>query len=135
MTWSAGATLTAAQLNTHVPQTWTGSWAPTITAETGTFTSVSGAGRYIVMGKTVVWMLTITITTAGTAAGAVRFGLPSTAEAGSGYIGSGREAAATGVALTAFLFSTTQGSVLRYDNATIIASGRTLHLGGMYEAA
>lgn len=140
-TWVSGEVPTAAILNAHVRDNlkaigdpWT-AWSPTVTAETGTFTSVSGAGRYMSAGKLTIWSLTITITTAGTAAGAVRFGLPVTAQASGVYMGGGRESASTGVALTVFGASTTLGSVLRYDNATIIASGRTLMLAGTYEAA
>jgi hypothetical protein len=133
MAWSAGAILTAAQLNTYLPQAWS-TWTPTITAASGTFTTVSGAGRYIQYGKTVVWSATITITTAGTAAGAVLFTLPVNAQAALGYIGDGRETTSTGAALQVFTVAATTGRAIRYDDTTAIGSGRTLLLSGAYEA-
>lgn len=135
MPWSAGAVLTAAQLNTYLPQAWS-TFSPVLSAETGSYSNASPSnGRYIAYGKTIHWSLTITIVSAGTAAGAVRFALPVTAAMTGAYIGNGREGASTGAALVCFNASTTTASVLRYDNATIIASGRTLSLSGTYEAA
>lgn len=133
MPWSAGAVLTAAQLNTYVPQTWT-AWSPTITAETGTFSGVSSAGRYINAGKIVHWSLVVTITNAGTAAGAVRIGLPVTSASATAYLGNGRSAN-SGKALQVFTASASQASVLTYDNVTAITTGHILLLSGTYEAA
>lgn len=140
-TWLAGEVPPAATFNTHIRDNfkaigdpWT-AWAPTITAETGTFTTVSGAGRYLSAGKLTIFSLTITITNAGTASGGVRFPLPVTAQAAGLYLGGGRENAATGVQLQAYTNSTTQGSIYRYDGATVIASARTLIVNGTYEAA
>jgi hypothetical protein len=111
-------------------------WSPTITAETGTFTSVAASNcRYLQANKLVIWTATITITTAGTAAGAIRMPLPVTAQSGWIYLGNGRETTATGSMLQAFQFSSTVASIVRYDNATIIASGRALTVMGHYEAA
>ena len=45
---------------------WT-AFTPTITASSGTFTTVSGSGRYTRIGKTVTIYIEIVITTAGTA--------------------------------------------------------------------
>jgi hypothetical protein len=108
-------------------------WTPTVTASAGTFTTVSGAGRWGRTGVTVNWSLTVTITTVGTASGEVRFTLPSTAFATAGYIGSGREDTSTGAQLQARLVSATQAAILRYDNASAIGAGRTLLLSGTYE--
>jgi hypothetical protein len=132
MAWSAGAILTAAQLNTYAPQAWS-SWTPTLTAETGGFTLASATGRYIAHGKTIVWQATITITTAGTAAGACIFTLPVAAAAVSA-LGSGRENASTGAALQVWTTTGATGRVLRYDNTTAIANSRTLLVGGSYES-
>lgn len=134
MTWSAGAVLTAAQLNTYLPQAWT-PWTPTITASSGTFTTVSASGRYIQYGKTVHWTLVIDITTAGTASGGVVFPLPVAVLGGAGHLGNGREAAVTGSAVQVYATSTTLGRVIKYDDTTIIASGRSLWLSGTYEAS
>ncbi len=136
MTWSAGAVLTAAQLNAYVPQEWT-AWTPTVTATAGTFGSVAGSGRYILIGKTVLWDLSITITTVGTASGGVVFTLPVTAIAGDHYLGGGREITTTGFLLqvTTTAVDATLGRVFVYDNTGAIGAGRTLALGGTYEAA
>lgn len=134
MPWSAGSVLTAAQLNIYLPQTWS-AWTPTVTASSGTFTTVSGSGRYAQYGKTVVWSATITITTAGTAAGNVRFTLPVSAAAGLAQIGHGREASSTGAMLQVATYSAaTIGEATRYDGATAIGSGRTIILSGVYES-
>lgn len=133
MPWSAGATLTAAQLNTYLPQAWA-AWTPTVTASSGTFTTVSGSGRYIQYGKTLLWSCTVTITTVGTAAGDVRLTLPVNAAAASAYIGNGRENTTTGAALQVFTTSASVASVNRYDNTSAIGASRTLLLSGTYES-
>jgi hypothetical protein len=50
-------------------------------------------------------------------------------------MGHGRETQSTGAMLQVFQFSSTAASILRYDNATAIASGRTVSVSGHYEAA
>lgn len=133
MVWSAGE-LTSADMNTYLPQAWQ-AWTPTITAQSGTFTTVSGAGRYIAYGDTIHWSCTITITTVGTAAGGVRFTLPATAQSSPLHIGNGRENTATGEHLTIYAVTTTVGLVLTYSNGDPIGAGRTLILAGTYEKA
>lgn len=49
MAWSAGAVLTAAQLNTYVPQTWTG-YTPTLTGTGTTQGNASMTGGYLRRG-------------------------------------------------------------------------------------
>lgn len=135
MAWSSGAVLTAAQLDTYAPQAWT-TWTPTISAQTGTITTASSSNaRYIAYGKTIHWNLTITVTTAGTGTDALRFTLPVTARAATMYIGNGRETASTGFQLQVYTGTTTLGHIFKYDNTTIIASGRTIIVSGTYEAA
>ena len=56
-----------------------GAWAdytPTISAASGTITTASGTGRWLQQGKVVHLSVTVTITTNGTGASAVRFSLP-----------------------------------------------------------
>lgn len=134
MVWVAGAALTAAQLNANAPQEWT-AWSPTITAQTGAFTSVSGSGRYARHGDTIVWQASITITTVGTAAGAVILPLPVTARATNLHVGTGRENTATGAALLAYTITTSTAYILTYNNTSAIGAARTLILSGLYEAA
>lgn len=143
-TWLSGETLTAALMNVHlrdnlkaIGDPWT-AWTPTVTAESGTFTTVSGAGRYIAAGKLITFSASITITTVGTAASSVKFTLPVAALAVNTYIGGGRENTTTGAQLQVW---NTPGSgtgaayIIRYDNASAIAAGRTLIVAGTYEAA
>lgn len=129
-------TLTAPVINGALTGTafaaWT-AWTPTVTAETGTFTTVAGSGRYTQVGKKVDWSVTITITTVGTAANGIRFTLPVTAQATGAYVGNGRNTA-TGAQVQIFLFSTSVANVVRYDNASAIGVG-TIVLSGTYEAA
>jgi hypothetical protein len=71
----------------------TSAWAtytPTVTASSGTFTSVSATGTSKTIGKTTHLSTLITITTNGTAAGVVRATLPNTASAAAtGFSGVG----------------------------------------------
>jgi hypothetical protein len=54
---------------------WT-TYTPTVTAGTGTFTSVAAAGRYKLLGKTCFFQITVTITTNGSASDFVKATLP-----------------------------------------------------------
>ena len=73
---------------------WT-TYTPTITAGSGTFTTVSATGRYIRIGKLCVVQQTITVTTNGTAATEVRATIPFTGTANQ-QMGAGREYNVTG---------------------------------------
>jgi hypothetical protein len=137
-TWAAAETVTAALLNTHVRDNqkaigdaWT-AWTPTVTAETGTFTSASASGQYISAGKLVIWRCVVTVTTVGTAANGLRFTLPVTCISSGTYIGNGRASGGTQAQVTANTGTTAQA--VRYDNASIIATG-THAFSGTYEAA
>lgn len=113
---------------------WT-AWTPTVTSEGGTFASVSGAGRYTQVGKSVFWNADLTITTVGTATGGVRFTLPVTARASLGSLGSGRDDAVSGKIQSVTFLSTTVAKVYDYNNASPIAASAVLKLSGVYEAA
>lgn len=131
MVFVAGNVLTAAELNAI--GAWA-AWTPTVTAESGTFTTVSGAGRYAQIGKTIVWEATITITTVGSATFGVKFTLPVTAQNATAHIGYGRSVA-SGAALQVRLNATTNATILRYDDASPIGAGAVLRINGTYEAA
>jgi len=130
----------AATLNTHLRDNLKAigdaraTWTPTVTPISGSFTSVTGAGRYLSIGKLVIWSATITFTTVNTGVG-TRFTLPVTAQSSVGHIGSGRERVTTGNALEVFLFSTSTAEVTTYNNGTSVANGYVYILSGMYEAA
>lgn len=109
-------------------------YTPTITASSGTFTTVAGAGHHKKKGRTVFFNVVITITTVGTAAGAVLVPLPFTS-ASHAQVLSGRETQA-GNAINGYIpASSSQMEILRYDANTIAASSRTLVISGSYESA
>ena len=134
------STTVSTKLATHsdalkaLTEAWS-TWTPTITAETGTFTTTSSSNaRYFQAGKLVVGQVTITITTVGTGANGVRFTLPVTAAGTAIHLGDGREQT-TGPSLNITSVGGTVGQVYKYDGTSIIAAGRILNLQFQYEAA
>ena len=110
-----------------------GTWTPTVTASGGgSFTTVSATGQYTRVGRLVQFTLTIVITNAGTATGAVVATLPfSAATADSAVMG--RETNATGFSLQGTILNGyATMSIQKYDNTSIIANGRTLTMTGTY---
>jgi hypothetical protein len=112
-------------------------WTPTVTAASGTFTTASGTGRYIQVGKLITYQATLTITTIGTGSGCF-FTLPvvglATAQFG---IGTAREDALTGNMGFCKIITSTTASVSRYDNGLITSGGNgtAIKVYGTYEAA
>lgn len=110
------------------------SFTPTITAQTGTFTSVSGSMRYTRNDGWFNFGETITVTTNGTAAGGVISDIPVSIDLSSAAyltIGGGRENAITGklLQLTAY------GSgfiIFNYDGSYPAATGAVLNLFGRF---
>lgn len=93
-----------------------GSYTPTVTANSGSFTTVSATGHYTKIGRVVKVFATITITTNGTAATTVNFSVPFTSTADHEIYGCGRESATTGVSLSVALGKLTTTAVCRkYD--------------------
>lgn len=137
--WTAGLTdntvLPASTLNT-IGAAWE-TWTPTVTSSSGAITSYTiGYAKYCQIQKLIVARISITVTNAGTAAGAyVDFTLPITSAIGSAYIGGGREGTATGNALNCILTGTTKGRFLEYDNTGTVATGVTNSGLIVYEAA
>ncbi len=113
---------------------WT-AYTPTVTASSGTFTSVAATGRYKTLGKTVWLQLSVAITTNGSAAGVVLATAPSTAAAFD-YPLAGQETTAAGFGLTGRVVgSSTQIQINKYDATYPGADGRTLVMCGVYEQA
>jgi hypothetical protein len=110
-----------------------GTWTPTITATSGTFTTTSAGGSYTKIGRVVIIRVAITITTVGTASGGVVFTLPFTANGTGGWECAGRENAATGKMLQAIILgSATTATAFNYDNTSTIAAGASLIISGTY---
>lgn len=118
---------------TAINSAW-GAFTPTVTAASGAFTTVSGAGRYKQVGKTVYFYILVTITTIGTAGTAINVTLPATAQSAN-FAFSGRENGVTGALLTAWLASTTSLRIQKYDGTFIGANGHIMAVSGSYEAA
>lgn len=74
-----------------------GTFTPAVTAGSGSFTTVSGAGRYTKLGDTHFTRTTVTITTNGTAATAIIFTLPFSPTESAAFHGTENATAFTGV--------------------------------------
>lgn len=107
---------------------------PTVTATSGSFTSVAGATRYRQVGKIIYISITVTITTKGTAAGAISVPLPVNCVAAGKYILSGREKQSAGKMLQGEV-GTTAVLIFNYDNTFPGADGYVCVVSGFYEAA
>jgi hypothetical protein len=113
-----------------------GTFTPTITAASGTFTTVSGSITYIKIGRLVSLIeVSIIITTNGTAAGSVQSTLPFQPDATSIIVG--REVAAMGSILQGSITNASPQlqSISDDDNAYPGGSGRALILSGCYRTA
>ncbi len=116
-----------------VAAAWT-AYTPTITAGTGSFTTVSATGRYLAIGKLVLVQIVITITTNGTAATSVKATLPALGNVASGYTMYGRANTVSGKALQGIVnFATALATIFNYDNTYPGASGETITMNGFYE--
>jgi len=112
-----------------IPQVET--FTPSITAGSGTFTTVSGSGTYWKVGSVYHYFLEVVITTAGTAAGAIVATLPFTvSEHQVGVCADVTSSYKTG--------SVTGGSgsnsisLLGADGLTLIADGVTVRASGFF---
>jgi hypothetical protein len=111
---------------------WT-SFTPAVTAQSGTFTSVSAAGAYSAIGKLVHFIISITITTVGTAAGNTIVQLP-LGTAARTFAVAGVETNINGNSLNAYCNSGSSNlNVRKYDTTTAIAASAVLTVTGIYE--
>jgi len=143
-TASAGSTaLTAAFWNTNVRDNlselapffaaWT-SYTPTITAASGTPTTVSATGRYLKIGRLVLFSTQVTVTTVGTAAGNMQVALPFTADV-SVCRDLGSSANSSGVAGSAFTSVDGINLLLQeYDGTTWWSGGAIVRASVSYLA-
>lgn len=96
--------------------TWT-AYTPTVTAVTGSFTTVSATGNYAVIGKSLLMRFKVTITLNGTAGGAVVLTTPVNIALDAGAsVGSARELAVNGGMNNVVSSSATTLSVLTPTN-------------------
>lgn len=106
-----------------------GSWTPTVTASSGTLTTVSATGNYTRIGRQVTANIQVTLTNAGTASGALNATLPFTCGQFPA-IGCGREDQNTGAMLQARIPSGTPtiATILTYANLTAIGTGNVIQI-------
>lgn len=103
-----------------------GTFTPTVTSSSGSFTTVSATGIYTLVGRTVLLNGRISITDAGTASGTLSITLPFT-NASYDAVGSGFEYATTGFAAGVRLPAASSSAlVLQVDNSSVIATGRQI---------
>jgi hypothetical protein len=108
-----------------------GTTTPTVTATSGSFTTVACALSYERRGNLVTFTAVVTITNAGTAVGNLSIPLPITAASGAAV--AGWESQATGFTCNGAIISPfTNAVVAKYDSTTIIGSGRTVSVTGSY---
>jgi hypothetical protein len=132
---TSGAVLPAATLNT-IGAVWE-TWTPTVTAQTGSFTTVTvNLARYGRINKLVYGEIDFTITSIGTGAGIPLFTLPVTsAVTATLATGQYRETGVTGLTGVITYENTTQFSCRRYDNASPLGGGYRFAGSFQYEAA
>ena len=108
-----------------------GTFTPTITAATGSLTTVSATGNYTKVGRLVTFAIDITVTNNGTGGGNLRSTLPFTAS-GINQYGAGRETVQTGFALTGTITGTVAVLVKSSDDTYPATSGDRLQFSGTY---
>jgi hypothetical protein len=95
-----------------------GTYTPTVTATSGTFTTVSATGRYVKIGNQVTVNVTITITSVGSASGRIKYTLPYTPTANY-YTGAALELSAAGIVGATFA-TDTGASIVKYDYTGVV---------------
>jgi hypothetical protein len=113
-----------------------GTWSPTITAGSGTPTTVTvNSSTYTKIGRMVVCTFDISIVAVGTAASSLQFGLPFTSITSTAFCGSFREDGSTGNMGMVFYSTGTTAACLLYNNATPWVNGYRLKGTYTYFAA
>jgi hypothetical protein len=134
----SNVTITGGSLNgtnlTNASVTFT-TYTPSLSALGGTLGTASATGRYTKIGNLVTVLIQVTLTSIGSATGAVIASLPTNALT-AGVI-PGRETALTGSMLQGFVQGTNSPSVLIFGVANGFpgGNGASLVLGGDYESA
>ena len=127
-TTGAGITFPAAQSASSDANTLDdyeeGTWTPTITAETGTYTTVTSSGSYVKVGNAVTVRVRVDIGNNGTAATRMRIaGFPFAAVNTTAISGATREDQAAGTCFIASSIGTTTIVVNRYDAVYGLGTG------------
>jgi hypothetical protein len=111
-----------------------GTWTPVVTPTTGTLTAHTATGSYSKVGRIVNFTAIISITTNGTAAGALGMTLPFASAAG--FAGAGRENGVNGNMLQVFSASASGScTIWTYNNLYPGVNGGSLVVSGTYQTA
>lgn len=106
-----------------------GTYTPTVASTSGTITSYTVTAAYTRIGRSVTVVANVTVTNAGTGAGALTITLPWTANGSYAFNGAGRENALTGYMLQAYIAAGgTVVNAARYDNTTAIATNAQIRV-------
>jgi hypothetical protein len=106
-----------------------GSYTPTVAATSGTLTSYTAVAEYTRVGRLITFVTNVTITNAGTGAGALTVSLPFTANGSYAFNGAGRENALTGFILQGYISAGgTVVNIVNYSNATAIATNAQIRM-------
>jgi len=107
-------------------------WTPTITATTGTFTTLTTTAEYTLIGKTCFYHIKVIENNIGTASGNFIFTIPLTANINASYglCGTGREDAITGNTLLVRYQDNTH-----FFTSSAIAANYQLVISGFYPIA
>ena len=111
--------------------------APTVTASSGTFTTVSSYAKHLTIGKMMFYSGTVYIGNAGTATGTLRVQIPTGTAANMGgarWVGSGY-ASSNKTCFVTLLPTQNYLEILRYDGATAIGTPVSVSFSIMYELA
>lgn len=111
-----------------------GSYTPTVTAQTGSLTTVSAVGRWLRIGDLIQLQVYITVTTNGTGGGYINVTLPfTTANNGTPAVGCGREDTVAGKQLQVRASPNSSSAVVfTYDNLYPAGDGYGLALNLTY---
>lgn len=120
-------------LASNVTGAWT-AYVPTLSCNTGTLTSASATGRSRLVGKTLDWSMTISITTNGTCAGYILATLPVTLRAANNCSVMGAETAVAFTQIAAHNSTTTQMLLTFLGGAYPGANGSSISINGTCEA-
>lgn len=110
-------------------------WTPTVTASSGTLTTVSADGRYTRVGRTFMFSMNIVITTNGGASGALSATLPAGITAAAYFWGCGGFSFSTGFGCQGRVLSgaTSVTSISTYDGSYPGGDGASLMISGSFE--
>lgn len=107
------------------------SYTPVLSAGSGSLTTASASGTFSISGKKAFVIVSISITTKGTATGVLYFTIPVN-NIDSAVIWAGRENASTGKMLQTIYNALDKMAVLDYTNNSIIGDGYIIRTSGFY---